>query len=81
MTRPRFDDILRYHTLSLLSSINNDMCITIFAEFKEERRILLEVIGPELQSLYDDRQIEVRIFYELQDDDNSIIPFSLSATL
>ena len=28
-------------------------------EFKEERRILLEVIGPELQSLYDDRQIEV----------------------
>lgn len=30
-----------------------------YAEFKEERRILLEVIGPELQSLYDDRQIEV----------------------
>lgn len=81
MTRPRFDDILRYHTLSLLSSINNDMCITIFAEFKEERRILLEVIGPELQSLYDDRQIEVRIFHELQDDDNSIIPFFLSLLL
>lgn len=30
-----------------------------FKEFKEERRILLEVIGPELQALYDDRQIEV----------------------
>lgn len=30
-----------------------------FIEFKEERRLLLEVIGPELQSFYDDRQIEV----------------------
>lgn len=28
-------------------------------EFKEERKVLLEVIGPELQSIYDDRQIEV----------------------
>lgn len=30
--------------------------------FKEERRNLLEVIGPELQSIYDDRQIEVTDF-------------------
>ncbi|KFB46917.1 AGAP004827-PA-like protein [Anopheles sinensis] len=30
-------------------------------DFKEERRQLLEVIGPDLQSLYDDRQIEVEI--------------------
>uniref|UniRef100_A0A182J649 WD_REPEATS_REGION domain-containing protein n=1 Tax=Anopheles atroparvus TaxID=41427 RepID=A0A182J649_ANOAO len=30
-------------------------------DFKEERRVLLEVIGPDLQSLYDDRQIEVEI--------------------
>ncbi|XP_058122559.1 protein qui-1 [Anopheles ziemanni] len=30
-------------------------------DFKEERRLLLEVIGPDLQSLYDDRQIEVEI--------------------
>ena len=29
-------------------------------EFKEERKVLLEVIGPELQSIFDDRQIEVR---------------------
>lgn len=28
-------------------------------DFQEERRTLLEVIGPELQSIYDDRQIEV----------------------
>ncbi|XP_038117714.1 uncharacterized protein LOC6033549 isoform X2 [Culex quinquefasciatus] len=28
-------------------------------DFKEERRQLLEVIGPDLQSVYDDRQIEV----------------------
>lgn len=34
-------------------------------EFKEERRILLEVIGPELQSIYDDRQIEVTHFHIL----------------
>jgi NACHT domain- and WD repeat-containing protein len=31
-------------------------------EFKEERRVLLEVIGPELQSIFDDRQIEVFCF-------------------
>lgn len=31
-------------------------------EFKEERKVLLEVIGPELQSIYDDRQIEVGSF-------------------
>ncbi|ETN64158.1 hypothetical protein AND_004106 [Anopheles darlingi] len=30
-------------------------------DFKEERRVLLEVIGPDLQSLYDDRQIEVEL--------------------
>lgn len=29
------------------------------SEFKEERKVLLEVVGPELQSIYDDRQIEV----------------------
>ncbi|XP_059616881.1 protein qui-1 isoform X2 [Phlebotomus argentipes] len=28
-------------------------------EFKEERRVLLEVVGPEIQSFYDDRQIEM----------------------
>lgn len=28
-------------------------------EFKEERKILLEIIGPELQTVFDDRQIEV----------------------
>lgn len=31
-----------------------------FIEFKEERKVLLEVIGPELQAIYDDRQIEVK---------------------
>ncbi|XP_055387023.1 protein qui-1 isoform X2 [Condylostylus longicornis] len=30
-------------------------------EFKEERRMMLELIGPELQSQYDDRQIEVEM--------------------
>lgn len=29
------------------------------SDFKEERKVLLEVVGPELQSIYDDRQIEV----------------------
>lgn len=33
--------------------------IYISTEFKEERKVLLEVIGPELQSIYDDKQIEV----------------------
>ncbi|XP_016958398.1 protein qui-1 isoform X2 [Drosophila biarmipes] len=28
-------------------------------EFNQERRMLLELVGPELQSLYDDRQIEL----------------------
>uniref|UniRef100_A0A1L8DGI8 Putative wd40-repeat-containing subunit of the 18s rrna processing complex n=1 Tax=Nyssomyia neivai TaxID=330878 RepID=A0A1L8DGI8_9DIPT len=28
-------------------------------EFREERRVLLEVVGPEIQSYYDDRQIEM----------------------
>lgn len=28
-------------------------------DFREERKVLLELIGPELQSMYDDRQIEV----------------------
>uniref|UniRef100_A0A1B0CRU1 Uncharacterized protein n=1 Tax=Lutzomyia longipalpis TaxID=7200 RepID=A0A1B0CRU1_LUTLO len=28
-------------------------------EFREERRVLLEVVGPEIQSFYDDRQIEM----------------------
>lgn len=38
----------------------------IFAsiEFKEERKVLLEVIGPELQSIYDDRQIEVGLWFK-----------------
>ncbi|TMW43524.1 hypothetical protein DOY81_011396 [Sarcophaga bullata] len=30
-------------------------------EFYQERRMLLELVGPELQSLYDDRQIEIEI--------------------
>ncbi|XP_055839533.1 protein qui-1 isoform X2 [Episyrphus balteatus] len=30
-------------------------------EFIEERRMLLELVGPELQSMYDDRQIEIEI--------------------
>ncbi|XP_017838402.1 NACHT domain- and WD repeat-containing protein 1 isoform X2 [Drosophila busckii] len=30
-------------------------------EFNQERRMLLELVGPELQSLYDDRQIELEI--------------------
>ncbi|KAJ6644572.1 Protein qui-1 [Pseudolycoriella hygida] len=30
-------------------------------EFREERKVLLELIGPELQSMYDDRQIEIEI--------------------
>lgn len=38
-----------------ITHINN------LTEFKEERKVLLEVIGPELQSIYDDRQIEVRL--------------------
>ena len=42
--------------LNLHTHVNNIYPCT---EFKEERRILLEVIGPELQSIYDDRQIEV----------------------
>lgn len=32
-------------------------------EFNQERRMLLELVGPELQSLYDDRQIEVGANY------------------
>jgi len=43
--------------LFLLSLSQNKNTIKI--EFKEERKVLLEVIGPELQSIYDDRQIEV----------------------
>ncbi|KRF80475.1 uncharacterized protein Dvir_GJ22444, isoform E [Drosophila virilis] len=30
-------------------------------EFNQERRMLLELVGPELQTLYDDRQIELEI--------------------
>lgn len=30
-------------------------------DFREERRMLLEVIGPEIQILYDDRQIEIEL--------------------
>lgn len=36
----------------------------MMVEFKEERKVLLEVIGPELQSIYDDRQIEVCVKYK-----------------
>lgn len=32
----------------------------IFPEFIEERKQLLELVGPELQSIYDDMGIEVR---------------------
>lgn len=42
--------------------IDNIYFVVLFIEFREERRILLEVIGPELQSIYDDRQIEVNFF-------------------
>uniref|UniRef100_A0A336MN83 CSON004204 protein n=1 Tax=Culicoides sonorensis TaxID=179676 RepID=A0A336MN83_CULSO len=30
-------------------------------DFKEERRMLLETVGPELQTLYDDRTIEIEL--------------------
>ncbi|XP_037926913.1 NACHT domain- and WD repeat-containing protein 1 isoform X3 [Hermetia illucens] len=30
-------------------------------EFREERRMILEMIGPELQALYDDRQVEIEL--------------------
>lgn len=43
-------------------SSNTFQCL----EFKEERKVLLEVIGPELQSIYDDRNIEVKTNYELK---------------
>lgn len=46
-----------FSCLFLLSLSQNKNTIKI--EFKEERKVLLEVIGPELQSIYDDRQIEV----------------------
>ncbi|KAL9915704.1 protein qui-1 isoform 2-T16 [Glossina fuscipes fuscipes] len=36
-----------------VSSLKQDFC--------QERRMLLELVGPELQSLYDDRQIEIEI--------------------
>lgn len=42
------------------SNLHTHVDINTKTEFKEERRVLLEVIGPELQSIYDDRQIEVR---------------------
>lgn len=34
-------------------------------EFNQERRMLLELVGPELQTLYDDRQIEVGIGHRI----------------
>ncbi|CAD7015396.1 unnamed protein product [Ceratitis capitata] len=37
-----------------------DLNLTI-EEFCQERRMLLELVGPELQSIYDDRQIEIEI--------------------
>lgn len=43
--------------------IDNIYSVVWFIEFREERRILLEVIGPELQSIYDDRQIEVNFSF------------------
>jgi hypothetical protein len=46
-----------YFFFNMLSYSLLFICGTI--EFKEERKVLLEVIGPELQSIYDDRQIEV----------------------
>lgn len=55
----------------------------LFAEFREERRILLEVIGPELQSIYDDRQIEVSLFvlYLFVSRVNRRLRFSSNVTL
>lgn len=35
------------------------MLLSFEIDFREERKVLLELIGPELQSMYDDRQIEV----------------------
>lgn len=40
-------------------SICNKIMKSFQIDFREERKVLLELIGPELQSMYDDRQIEV----------------------
>lgn len=42
--------------------LNAKYCLneTCFTEFREERRQILEMVGPELQSTYDDRYIEVK---------------------
>lgn len=32
-----------------------------FTDFIEERRQILEVVGPDLQAVYDEHQIEVRV--------------------
>lgn len=37
---------------------------TYITDFREERRQILEMVGPELQSTYDDRHIEVANFYK-----------------
>uniref|UniRef100_A0A8W7PUU0 NWD1/2-like winged helix-turn-helix domain-containing protein n=1 Tax=Anopheles coluzzii TaxID=1518534 RepID=A0A8W7PUU0_ANOCL len=39
----------------------NEDAEKICGYFKEERRLLLEIIGPDLQALYDDRQLEIEI--------------------
>lgn len=52
-------------TLSSYAELNVYLFLSFMLlniEFKVERRILLEIIGPELQSIYDDRQIEVTDF-------------------
>lgn len=47
------------------------------SDFQNERRTLLEVVGPELQSVYDDRQIEVSIV--LLEMENSKYHFNCNA--
>lgn len=51
--------LLFIHLCYHLLIITHFYFLHIFVEFCQERRMLLELVGPELQSIYDDRQIEV----------------------
>lgn len=54
------NDAVLHISIEFSSSFSpSTLVIYVSLEFKEERKVLLEVIGPELQSIYDDRQIEV----------------------
>lgn len=58
--RENLNDAVLHISIEFLSSFSpSTLVIYVSLEFKEERKVLLEVIGPELQSIYDDRQIEV----------------------